>query len=174
MRLSSGFSNTLLVLLPLIIASCASAPPATSPDELFQLEGSLRVEGDQPFDRVILLSDPEDVRWNLDPGKLEADLSLLDGYRVVLTCRGIPKDSERDALVEAYSLVPPEGMVAELGILTTADESIFLNAGGDRFKLEGPLKDALKAFADHRAWVWGHGGPEGVITMSGYEVLGPQ
>ena len=156
MRPLSGFSDILIAVLLLTVASCAFAPPASSFREPFLLEGSIRVEGDQPFNRVIVLSDTDGVRWNLDPGDLEAELSLLDGYDVLLTCSGIPGGGgERDALVESYVLIAPEGMIAVLGSISVGDESIFLNTDGGRHRLNGPLTAALEAFGDYRAWVWG-------------------
>ncbi len=174
MRLLSGPSDILIALLLLAVTSCASAPPASSSMEQFQLEGSIRVEGDQPFNRVIVLSDSQEIRWNLDPGDLEAELILLDGYDVTLVCSGIPgKRGERDALVESYVLVPPEGMVAVLGDLSVGDETVFLNVDGSSYRLNGPLTAALRAFDDHRAWVWGMPGDGDILDVSGYEVLGP-
>ena len=174
MRPLSGFSDILIAVLLLAVASCASAPPASSFREPFQLEGSIRVEGDQPFNRVIVLSDPDGVRWNLDPGDLEAELSLLDGYDVLLTCSGIQGGGgERDALVESYVLVAPEGMIAVLGSISIEDESILLIAGSRSHILSGPLTDALKAFEDHRAWIWGIKGEVDTIEINGYEILGP-
>jgi hypothetical protein len=174
MRPLSGFSDILIAVLLLAVASCASAPPASSFREPFQLEGSIRVEGDQPFNRVIVLSDPDGVRWNLDPGDLEAELSLLDGYDVMLTCSGIQGGGgERDALVESYVLVAPEGMIAVLGSISVGDGSIFLNVSGRSYLLDGRLTAALEAFGDHRAWVWGMEGDGDVLEVSGYEVLGP-
>ena len=174
MRPLSGFSDILIAVLLLTAASCASAPPASSSREPFRLEGSIRVEGDQPFNRVMVLSDPQGIRWNLDPGNLEAELSLLDGYDVMLTCSGIPgKGGERDALVENYVLVPPDGMIAVLGSIATAGESIILNVDGGSYRLSGPLTAALETFGDHRAWVWGTPGGGDALEVSGYEVLGP-
>ncbi|MCK4549936.1 MAG: hypothetical protein KAU49_07190 [Candidatus Krumholzibacteria bacterium] len=174
MRPLSGFSDVLIAVLLLAVASCASAPPASSSREPFQLEGSIRVEGDQPFNRVIVLSDAQGIRWNLDPGDLEAELSLLDGYDVLLTCSGIPgKGGVRDALVESYVLVPPDGMIALQGSISIDDESIILNVDGRRHRLNGPLTAALETFGDHRAWVWGISGDGDTIEISGYEVLGP-
>ncbi len=174
MRPLSGFSDVLIAVLLLAVASCASAPPDSSSWEPFQLEGSIRVEGDQPFNRVIVLSDPQGIRWNLDPGELEAELSLLNGYDVLLTCSGIPgKGGERDALVVSYMLVPPEGMISVMGSISIEDESIFLNTDGRRHRLNGPLTAALKAFGDHRAWVWGVSGDSDILDVNGYEVLGP-
>jgi len=174
MRPLSGSSDILIALLLLATVSCASAPPSASSRDRFQLEGSLMVEGDHPFNRVIVLSDPQDLRWNLDPGGMEAELSLLDGYNVVLTCSGIPgRDGERDARVESYVLVPPEGMTAVLGRIAINDESIMLISKSGRHMLVGPLTAALEAFGDHRAWVWGIMGDGGLVEVSGYEVLGP-
>lgn len=174
MRRLSGFSDFLIVLLLLAMASCASAPPTSSPMEPFRLEGSIRVEGDQPFNRVIVLSDSQGIRWNLDPGYLEVELSLLDGYDVMLTCSGIPgKGGERDALVESYELLPPEGMIAVLGNISIDDGSIFLIIDDGRHRLNGPLTAALEAFDDYRAWVWGLSGDDDTLDVSGYEVLGP-
>ena len=175
MRPLSGFSDIpIAVLLLAMVASCASAPPASSSREPFQLAGFIRVEGDQPFNRVIVLSDPQGIRWNLDPGDLEAELSLLDGYDVMLTCSGIPgKGGERDARVTNYVLVPPKGMIAVLGSISIADESIFLNIDGGTYTLNGPLTAVLEAFGDHRAWVWGISGDGDTLDVSGYEVLGP-
>ncbi len=174
MRPLSGFSDILIVVLLLTVASCASAPPASSSREPFQLEGSIRVEGDQPFNRAIVLSDSQGIRWSLDPGALEAELSLLDGYDVRLTCTGIPgKGSERDARVENYVLVPPDGMIAVLGSIAIAGESIVLNNDGGSYRLNGPLTAALETFGDHRAWVWGTPGGGDTLEISGYEVLGP-
>jgi hypothetical protein len=142
--------------------------------EPFQLEGSVRVEGDQPFNRAIVLSDPEGVRWNIDPGALEAELSLLDGYDVRLVCTGIAgTGGDRDARAESYLLIPPEGMIAALGIISLVDESILLNSGGNRYRLTGPLTPALEAFSGNRAWVWGTKGDVDTLDVSGYEVLGP-
>jgi len=174
MRRLSGFSDILIAVLLLAVASCASAPPSSSSKEPFHLEGSIRVEGDQPFDRVIVLSDSQGIRWNLDPGDLEVELILLDGYDVMLTCSGIPgKGGERDALVESYVVVPPEGMIAVLGSISLDDESVFLIIGDGRHRLSGPLTAALEAFDDHRAWVWGISGNGDTLDVSGYEVLGP-
>jgi hypothetical protein len=174
MRPLSGFSDILIALLLLAVASCASAPPASSTGEPFQLAGSLHVEGDHPFNRAIILSDSQGLRWNLDPGDLEAELSLLDGYNVMLTCSGFPGGSgERDALVVHYGLVPPEGMIAVLGSLSIDEGSIILNVDGMKHRLEGPLTAALEAFDDHRAWVWGISGDGETLDVSGYEVLGP-
>lgn len=174
MRPLSGFSDILIAVLLLTAASCASSPPASSSREPFRLEGSVRVEGDQPFNRAIILSDPQGIRWNLDPGVLEAELSLLDGYDVRLVCSGIPgRGGERDALVESYVLVPPDGMISVLGSIAVTGESIFLNVDGDRYRLIGPLTDALESFGDYRAWVWGTQGDGGTLEISGYEVLGP-
>jgi len=174
MRPLSGFSDILIAVLLLAVASCASAPPASSFREPFQLEGSIRVEGDQPFNRVIVLSDPDGIRWNLDPGVLEAEMSLLDGYDVLLTCSGIQGGGgERDALVESYVLVAPEGMIAVLGNLSVGDGAIFLNADKGRYRLDGPLTAALGAFGAHRAWVWGVSGDGDILEVNGYEVLGP-
>jgi hypothetical protein len=174
MRPLSGFSDILIAVFLLAVVSCASAPPVSSSLEPFQLEGSIHVEGDQPFDRVVVLSDPQGIRWNLDPGDLEAELILLDGYDVKLTCSGIPgRGGERDALVESYVLVPPEGMIAVLGSLSIDDGSIILNVDGVKHRLNGPLTAVLGAFGDHRAWVWGIEGDSGLVEVSGYEVLGP-
>jgi hypothetical protein len=175
MRPLSGFSDILIALLLLTVASCASAPPASSSREPFQLEGSLRVEGDQPFNRVLILSDPEGVRWNLDPGDMEAELSLLDGYEVILTCSGIPgKSSERDAVVKGYQLVPPDGMIALLGNISTEAGAVFLGTGNMNYRLEGPLTAALEAFGGYRAWMWGTAGDGEILEVGGYEILGPQ
>jgi hypothetical protein len=123
---------------------------------------------------AIILSDPQGIRWNLDPGVLEAELSLLDGYDARLVCSGIPgRGGERDALVVSYVLVPPDGMISVLGSIAVAAESIFLNVDGDRYRLPGPLTDALGVFGDYRAWVWGTEGDGGTLEISGYEVLGP-
>jgi len=174
MRPLSGFSDILIAVLLLVVASCASAPPVSSSMEPFQLEGSIRVEGDQPFNRVIVLSDSQGIRWNMDPGELEAELILLDGYEVMLTCSGIPgKGGERDALVESYVVVPPDGMIAVLGSISIDDESIFLIIGSGRHRLNGPLTAALEAFDDHRARVWGLPGDGDTLDVNGYEVLGP-
>jgi hypothetical protein len=173
MRLSSGFSEVLIFFLLPIAFSCASAPPALSPADSFRLEGSIRVEGDQPFDRVIVLSDTQGIRWSLDPGDLESELSLLDGYRVILDCRGIPTGGELDALVEGYRLVPPEGMIAVLGRFHARESGISLITENDRYTIEGPLTSVLESFDGHRAWVWGKAGADGSIDISGYEVLGP-
>lgn len=174
MRPLSGFSDILIAVLLLAVASCASAPPASSSLEPFQLEGSIRVEGDQPFNRVIVLSDSQGIRWNLDPGDLEVELILLDGYDVTLVCSGIPgKGGERDALVESYVVVPPDGQIALLGNISIDDESIFLIVDRGRHRLSGPLTAALEAFDDHRAWVWGISGDGDTLDVSGYEVLGP-
>ncbi len=174
MRPLSGFSDILIAVLLLAVFSCASAPPTSSSMEPFQLEGSIRVEGDQPFNRVIVLLDSQGIKWNLDPGDLEAELNLLDGHDVMLTCSGIPgKGGERDALVESYVLVPPDGMIAVLGSISIDDGSIVLNAESERYRLNGPLTAALEAFSDHRAWVWGISGDGDTLDVSGYEVLGP-
>ena len=174
MRLLSGFSDILIALLLLAVVSCASAPPASSSREPFQLEGSIRIEGDQPFNRAFILSDAQEIRWNLDPGDLEPELSLLDGYDVILTCSGIPgRGGERDALVESYLLVPPAGMIAVVGRISIAGESILLISETGRHMLAGPLTAALEAFSDHRAWVWGTEAGGDLVEVSGYEVLGP-
>jgi len=174
MRPLSGFSNILIAPLLLAVVSCASAPPASSFREPFQLEGSIRIEGDQPFNRAFILSDSQGIRWNLDPGGLEAELSLLDGYDVTLICSGIQgRGGERDALVESYVLVPPAGMIAVLGRISMAGELILLNSEIGRHMLSGPLTSALEAFDDHRAWVWGLPGDGDVLEVGGYEVLGP-
>jgi len=173
MRLSSGFSNALIFLLLPATISCASAPPAGSSADLFRLKGSIRVEGDQPFDRVIVLSDPQGIRWNLDPGDLEAELSLLDGYTVILDCRGINTGGELDAIVDGYTLVPPEGMTALLGRFEVSESGISLITEKDSYTIRGPLTSVLESFDGHRAWVWGKESADGLIDISGYEVLGP-
>jgi hypothetical protein len=174
MRLLSGSSDILIALILLATVSCASTPPATSSGERFQLKGSIRVEGDHPFDRVIVLSDPQGVKWNLDPGGMEAELSLLDGYDVVLTCSGVPgRVGERDARVESYLLVPPEGMVVVMGRISISGETILLNSEDIGYMLTGPLTAALEAFGGHRAWIWGIMGDGDAVEVSGYEVLGP-
>jgi hypothetical protein len=175
MRPLSGFSDILIAALMLAAVSCASSPPASSSIEPFELEGSIRVEGDQPFNRAIVLSDAQGIGWNLDPGNLEPELSLLDGYDVRLTCKGIPgRGRKRDATVEGYVLVPPEGMVSLLGIISVEGESVLLDAGGQRYRLSGPLTSALVSFGGFRAWVWGTPGDGDILEASGYEVLGPQ
>jgi len=174
MRPLSGSSDILIALLLLATVSCASAPPATSSGNRFQLQGSIRVEGDHPFNRVIVLADPRDVRWILDPGEKEAELSLLDGYDVVLTCYGVPgRGGGRDASVESYVLVPPAGMTAMRGRIVSEGGSIFLNTDSGSYILIGPLAAALEAFGDHHAWVWGTMDDGGSVEASGYEVLGP-
>jgi hypothetical protein len=174
MRPSSGFSNVLIALLLLATASCASAPPSVTSKETFELKGSLSIEGDQPFDRAIVLVDSNKVKWRLDPGSLEAELSLLAGYEVVLTCSGIPgMGSEMDARVTGYKLVPPEGLAAILGNIRSEDGSVMLEAEEGEYRLIGPLSSALEAFLGNRAWIWGSLDRDGAIEVSGYEVIGP-
>jgi hypothetical protein len=174
MRFSSGSSESISMLFLLLLVSCASAPPSISTSEPFQLEGTIDVMGDQPFDRVIVLSDSEDVRWNLDPGELEAELSLLDGYMARLTCSAVPgRGSERDARVETYVILPPEGMTAVLGRLEAGDvQSLLVGADGSKFRLGGPLSSALLGFGGNRAWIWGRVDGR-ILEVSGYEILGP-
>lgn len=174
MRPLSGYSKFPLSLFLLAAMSCASAPPASSPAEQFELTGALLVEGTQPFDRDIVLVDSQGIRWNLDPGRLATEMRLLDGYGVVLTCRGIEgRGSERDAEVQSYLLIPPDGMIALLGSLFIEKEAVFLVAGDRRLVLEGPLAGALKAFGENRVWVWGEAGGGDALVVSGYEILGP-
>jgi len=173
MRPLSGYSDLLPALTLLAALSCAPAPPASSPAEQFELKGTLHIEGTQPFDRDIVLVDRQGIRWRLDPGGLETELRLLDGYDVVLTCRGIGgRSSERDAEVQSYMLIPPDGMIAVLGTVSVSADSVYLAADENRYRLEGPLSAALKVFEDNRSWVWGRIVGRDDLEVGGYEIIG--
>ncbi len=174
MRLSSGYSDIPIAVLLLVLGSCASTPPASHPGERFSLRGSLRVEGDQPFHREIVLSDGEGVEWKIDPGRLEPELVLLDGYEVSIRCRRAGgSGGGKDAVAESYRLVPPGGMTAARGRIVVDGGAISLGADKGLYRLTGPLSDALRAFAGQRAWVWGAAGEGGTLDVRGYEVIGP-
>jgi len=179
MPFSSGRASALAFAAAMIAASCASAPPRTASKETFFIEGRLLVEGAHPFDRVILVEDEDGVRWPLEAGRLDYEMSLLEGHLVRVSCRraGIHRGEGTIEAVE-YTLGPVDGMTPVRGVLIRSAGSPALETPGGTLLLTGPLSVVVGEWDGHEAWVWGSGepGPAGgvrrVIEVSGFEVLG--
>lgn len=173
MRCSCAHSRlAALAVLP-VLAACASAPPAPDGGDPFPLEGVLGVEGPDPFGRSLRLTDDEGTVWRLDPGRLDHELSRLDGHRVRLFCRRGSGHGETAMSVSRYELLPVDGREPLYGVLRTVPGEVTMETAGTVMRLEGPLSEALAGFGGHAVWVWGDRGSRDTMIVVGYAVIGP-
>jgi hypothetical protein len=142
--------------------------------ESFRLEGTLSLEGPDPFGRTLLLVDGEGIGWPLDPGPHEHELSLLGGHEMRLHCRRTYEGGRGTVTVVRYELLPVDGNTPLYGTLRVIPGSIRIEADDSFVDLHGPLSQALCGFEGCIAWVWGKRSRQGAgdITVEGYVVIG--
>ena len=176
MRRSSVRSSLAALILAMLV-SCASAPPAADRAATFQLEGMLHVSGSDPFGRALELVDAKGMRWRIEPGPFENELSLLGGHEVRVVCRGL-KGGASVVSVAGYEMLPVDGHIPLPGIISVRNGSIWLVGGEANIVLRGPLAEALAEFDGHAVWVWGEhtqyrvGRTPGAVKVAGYVVMG--
>lgn len=161
-----------LAVLPILL-SCASAPPAPGSPEPFRLEGLLNVEGPDPFNRTLTLTDADGIGWRLDPGRLERELSLLGGHEMRLYCESLSGRSPGAVAVVRYELLAVDGYEPLYGVVRAIPGAVQIDVDGGSVHLHGPLSGALARFDGHAVWVWGERGHRGTMTLEGYVVMGP-
>jgi len=179
-----SFRPTALLFFAVIItmSACAGAPPANDrPGGGFIKEGRITYEGSNPFDRRLNLECPDGSVWIVIGPRFESDLAVLDGHIVGLTGKAVKTDASRPAIeIAGYELLPVDGLAAAQGVICVEDTFVFFDQRGNagRYRMEGPLRNALFNFDGHRAWVWGEwsarrGEGPGRVRAGGYEILGP-
>ncbi|MBU8920912.1 MAG: hypothetical protein KOO63_03530 [Bacteroidales bacterium] len=159
---------------------CTAAPPAERiTNDNSTIEGSLRVEGSNPFDRLVTIVDRDGVEWKLVNPGLESELASLEEFiiRVGYPVSGL-NDTEHTLKIESYEIIPPEGTIAIDGVLDLIDGRLSVTMkSGKRFLVSGALVNALSNYSEYRVWVWGavHAAssvsePDS-IDVEGYEVM---
>jgi hypothetical protein len=149
------------------------------PVEINTLEGRLKVEGSNPFDRSVTIVDSGGIEWKLlNPG-LESELACLEEFRVKV---GFPasglSDIEHTLNIESYEIIPPDGTIAIDGVLGPVEGRLAVTMkSGKRFLVSGPLVTALSNYSGYRVWVWGTAHSESLsesegMDVKGYEVIG--
>ena len=154
---------SLAIFLLCTCFSCASAPSGSNEPARGTAVGAIRVSGNHPYERQLVLAGETGGYWLLRAPELEAELLLLDGQSV--RAHGIisgGSSGPRELTVEWYELVAPHGGFAAVGRLGSYRGSLVLLC--DRYKwgqapievsIEGPLRESLGNYVGYRVWISG-------------------
>lgn len=174
MRCLSGCASIAVAALAASALACAPAPRAPRPPGEVALAGVLRVEGADPFERTFVLVEPEGMRWQLAPGRLEHELYRLGGHDLRVFCRPAYAPGDGRIAVERYELLPVDGQAPVAGVIRLGGGGLWLETDAAPLSLEGELAAALEGFVGCRAWVWGERASRGArtpaISVAGYVV----
>ena len=194
---SASIRATLTLSLLAAFLSCASAPPSPGLPVSGAAEGTIRISGNHPYDRQIVLMGEDGRYYLLHTAALQGELLALDGQMVRAHGRiGSTAGGTEELSVEWYELLAADGGFAAVGTLGVEGEELVLRCGrGDgsaapiEVLIEGPLRESIGHYAGNRVWIRGErvsaGGdspdPSGVIggfdrfrvIVSEYGVLGP-
>lgn len=173
-----------LSVVSLSLVLCA--PPNKSallPEPSVTLEGEVALVGDTPLDRTVVLADAGGSVCALASSPFEYELRSLAGHRVRVTGRVTGKTaSGPEFLVESYEIAPVGGRAPIAGALVFRGDDLLLveSRSGIEYALDGPLTDALRAFAGFKVWVDGPARPPdkkdaagGTIVVESYGILAP-
>ena len=157
MRFLSGFSSMFCLAALLSLLSCASAPRRAAEPEPGVFDGEVEISGSGPIDRTIRLITDDGASWNLESLSLEGELLALGGHRIRVW-GGVKDDAAVPGVlaVKRYEMLHIDDMSPIIGAIGFDGAAVIFSTGAEeRYKLTGPLHDALRNFSGCRAWVWG-------------------
>jgi len=181
MLLSSASIRAALVFYLLTaLSSCASAPPDFGTPLPGVVAGTIRISGNHPYERQLVLAGEDGLYWLLRAPALEAELLQLDGQAVRV--HGIISGSSsgpRELSVERYELLAPPGRIAAVGTLGERQGLLVLRCDPDEGEaasfevfIEGPLREPLGHFVGYRVWISGERTVAGAGDASDFDAAG--